>query len=693
MASYPVEESRQPPPVSSLLLRDRGRCDTHAPLNRSATFPVSSATGGALSRAHQFIRSCKSALFFASGLCLLSAAAWGQSVYEPYTFSTFAGVAGSAGSANGTGHQARFASATGLAVDGADNLYVADTGNNTIRKITPAGVVSTFAGSAGNSGSADGTAGAARFNAPIGLTIDGAGNLYVGDSGNHTIRKITPAAVVTTLAGSPGNPGSDNGTGSVARFNGPRGVAVDGGGNVYVADTFNNTIRKVTPAGSVSTFAGLAGEFGSTDGIGSVARFNRPRGVAVDSASNVYVADSANNLIRRISSTKAVTTVAGLAETSGSTDGSVFAARFFGPIGITVSPSRNIYLADTVNDTIRKISFSGAVTTLGGVPLMAGSANGAGAAARFASPQGVALDSAGRLFVADTGNNTIRVTPSSTPAPTPSPTGSPTPTPAPGRAQPLNISTRIRVGTGQNVLIGGFIVVGNDPKQILVRAIGPSLAHAGLSDFLPDPVLELHAADNSLITMNDNWRDNPAQAALIEATHIPPTDPAEAAIVATLAPGNYTAVIHGKGSATGIGLVEIYDLDRTVDSVIANISTRGSVQSGDDVMIGGFILGEGSDPAPVLVRALGPSLTNQGLTGVLQNPTLELHNENGDLIGSNDDWKSSQQAEIEATGIPPPNKLESAIIADLPAGHYTAIVAGKNGATGIALVEVYALQQ
>ena len=138
----------------------------------------------------------------------------------------------------------------------------------------------------------------------------------------------------------------------------------------------------------------------------------------------------------------------------------------------------------------------------------------------------------------------------------------------------------MRVGTSQNVLIGGFIVVGSASKPILFRAIGPSLANAGLSNFLPDPALDLHAADGSLITMNDNWQDNPAQAALIEATHIPPTDPAEAAIVATLAPGNYTVVIHGKGSATGIGLVEIYDLDRTVDSLVANISTRGSVQSG-----------------------------------------------------------------------------------------------------------------
>ena len=334
------------------------------------------------------------------------------------------------GSADGTGSAARFTSPSEVAVDSANNLYVADTGNHTIRKITPAGVVSTFAGSPGMPGSADGTGAAARFNSPIGVSLDGAGNLYVGDADNNTIRKITPAGVVTTLAGKAGEVGSADGTGSNARFNGPRGVAVNAAGDVYVADTFNNTIRKITPAGVVSTLAGLAGATGSADGTGSAARFNRPRGVAVDTASNVFVADTTNDTIRRITPAGVVTTVAGSALVGGSADGSVFAARFLAPFSINVSSSGDIYLADTVNDTIRKISALGVVNTLGGVPLMAGSADGTGANAQFTSPQGMGLDSAGNLFIGDTGNNTIRrgePTLSPSPTPSPSPTVSPSP--------------------------------------------------------------------------------------------------------------------------------------------------------------------------------------------------------------------------------------------------------------------------
>ena len=179
-----------------------------------------------------------------------------------------------------------------MAVDGSGNVYVADSGNYTIRKITPAGVVSTLAGLAGSSGSADGTGSAARFYYPTGVAVDGSGNVYVADTGNYTIRKITPAGVVSTLAGLAGSTGSADGTGSAARFYYPYGVAVDGSGNVYVADTGNYTIRKITPAGVVSTLAGTAGSSGSADGTGSAARFNYPTGVAVDGSGNVYVADS-----------------------------------------------------------------------------------------------------------------------------------------------------------------------------------------------------------------------------------------------------------------------------------------------------------------------------------------------------------------------------------------------------------------
>ena len=635
-----------------------------------------------------------SQLLIPFALCASATGVHGATMYSPYIFTTFAGKAGVVGSANGTGTSARFASPSGMGVDAANNVYIADTGNNTIRKITPAGVVTTLAGTAGMSGSADGTGSAARFTSPIGIALDAAGNIYVGDSGNNTIRKVTPAGVVTTFAGLAGVSGSANGTGNAARFNGPRGVAVDAAGNIFVADTFNNTIRKITPARVVSTFAGLAGVDGSKDGVGNVARFNRPRGVAVDSAGNVFVADTANSTVRRITPGRAVTTVAGVPGVSGSDDGSVFGAKFFGSIGIAVGQSGEIFLADTVNDTIRRISSTGVVNTLGGVPVVAGSANGSGAAARFASPQGIVMRSTGDILVADTGNNTIRrgVVGAPTPTPTPSVSPTPTPTPGPGPAQLLNIATRLRVQPDPNELIGGFIITGSAPKPILLRAIGPSLADAGVNDVLGDPTLELRAGDGSLIRSDDNWQDNAAQAALIQATGIPPQSTLESAIVATLSPGSYTAIMRGKNATSGVGLVEIYDLDRTVDSVLANISTRGLVKTNENVMIGGFILGEGGDDAPVLVRALGPSLAQAGISNVLPNPTLELRDVNGSLVASNDNWKSLQEAEIAATGVPPSNDLESAVIAALPPGNYTVIVSGKNDTTGVGLVEVFALQ-
>jgi N-acetylneuraminic acid mutarotase len=251
-----------------------------------------------------------------------------------------------------------------------------------------------------------------------------------------------------------------------------------------------------------------------------------------------------------------------------------------------------------------------------------------------------------------------------------------------------NISTRLRVETGDNVLIGGFIITGTQPKKIIVRASGPSL-----SSFFPgalaDPVLELRNSSGGLIGSNDNWRSD--QEVDIIATGIPPSNDLESAIVATLPANNsaYTAIVRGVNNGTGIGVVEAYDLDRTVDSKLGNISTRGFVQTGDNVLIAGtIVLGEASQQ--VLIRAIGPSLN---LAGEMADPTLELRDGNGGLIRSNDNWRSDQEAEITATGIPPSDDLESAIVQTLPANgaSYTAIVRGVDGTTGIAVVEVYAL--
>ena len=248
-----------------------------------------------------------------------------------------------------------------------------------------------------------------------------------------------------------------------------------------------------------------------------------------------------------------------------------------------------------------------------------------------------------------------------------------------------NISTRLRVETGDNVLIGGFIVTGAQPKKVLLRAIGPSLALAGK---LADPTLELFGP-NGLITSNDNWVDSPNRQEIIDST-IPPGNNLESAIVATL-PANsagYTAIVRGVNNTTGIALVEVYDLDQTVDSRLANVSTRGLVQTLDNVMIGGFIV-LASDPQKVIVRAIGPSLP---VTVKLEDPTLELHDKDGVTIASNDNWRSDQEAEIIATTLPPTDDAESAVVATLGPDAYTAIVRGQNNTTGVALVEVYRLE-
>ena len=259
----------------------------------------------------------------------------------------------------------------------------------------------------------------------------------------------------------------------------------------------------------------------------------------------------------------------------------------------------------------------------------------------------------------------------------------------------VNISTRLLVGTGDNRLIGGFIIQGNAPEGVIIRALGPS---TGIPGALQDPTLELHDSAGNVVS-NDDWRTDPTQEQFIIGTTIPPADDRESAIVAGLDPGSYTAIVAGKNGATGIALVEVYDLgtgsiDISGNARLANISTRGFVDTGDNVMIGGFII-RPQAPATsttVVIRAIGPSLSAFGITGALQDPTLELHDGNGSLIASNDDWRSTQEQQIIDTGLPPTDDRESTIVADLAAGNYTAIVSGKDNTTGLALVEVYALE-
>jgi hypothetical protein len=249
----------------------------------------------------------------------------------------------------------------------------------------------------------------------------------------------------------------------------------------------------------------------------------------------------------------------------------------------------------------------------------------------------------------------------------------------------------MRVQTGDNVGIGGFIITGSAPKHVLLRAIGPSLAQFGVPDVLADPVLELHGPGAFVTITDDNWRDDPMQEALIIADGIPPTNNLESAIDATLAPGAYTAIVRGKNNTSGVALVEVYDLDQAALSKLGNIRTRAFCGTGSDIVIAGFTLGNRGGDDRVIIRGLGPSLIAFGVPDALANPTLELRNSNGTLLISDDDWQdnAAQAAEITAAGLAPGNDLESAIAATLPPGAYTALLAGLDDGTGVGLVEVY----
>ncbi len=295
----------------------------------------------------------------------------------------------------------------GMAVDASGNLFVSDTSNNTIQFVTPTGSVGLLAGSSGQQGSADGSYGSALFRQPRGLALDKSENLYVADTGNSLIRKISPAGVVTTLAGSASVQGYIDATSSAAAFNSPQALAVDGSGNVYVADTGNSAIRRITPAGVVTTIAG-SGFKGSADGTANLAAFNQPSGIVLDSAGNLYVCDTFNDTVRKITPDGVVTTLAGVAGVGGYADGPMATALFNFPTGIAIDGSGNLFVADTGNEIIRVIKTDGTVISLAGLPTIAGLLDGTGSQAWFNQPEHLGLDSSANLYVTDNGNAAIR---------------------------------------------------------------------------------------------------------------------------------------------------------------------------------------------------------------------------------------------------------------------------------------------
>ena len=309
------------------------------------------------------------------------------------------------------------------------------------------------------------------------------------------------------------------------------------------------------------------------------------------------------------------------------------------------------------------------------------------------APRSLAFDRDGNLFIGEFSGKSIRKV-----APNGSSTFFFSPDPntfigglafEPPTAQVTNISTRASVKTGLGVTIGGFIVTGTDTKQVVVRGLGPTLMQFGVSGVLADPTLNLHDSTSSIAT-NDNWKDT--QQAAIQATGLAPPNDSESAILITLQPGNYTAILAGKTGTTGIGLVEVYDITTGAFAELTNVSTRGFVGSGQSVMIAGFITSGGNGSTQVVVRGLGPTLAQFGVSGALADPVVALVDSNGTVIQSNNNWKDTQQAAIQATGLAPPNNLEAALLATVTAGNYTAILSGNGGGTGIGLVEVYKLR-
>ncbi|MEO8438968.1 MAG: NHL repeat-containing protein [Spartobacteria bacterium] len=477
---------------------------------------------------------------------------------------------------------------------------------------------------------------------PRGLAFDAAGNLYVADGIALAIIKVTPDGTQSTFA---------------SGLNDPRGIAFDSAGNLFVCNAGNNEILKFTPAGMQSTF---------------VSGLNRPADIVFDSANNLFESD-------RLSGSLFKFTPAGMQST--------FATGLNLPAGLAFDSAGNLFVVEQGTASVLKFASDGTGETFAALD-----------PSDF--PIRVAIDENDNVFLSDApavgGGLIYQFTPSG--AQSTFATVSDTigflafapvvATPPPAAKQLLNISTRLNVLAGDNALIGGFIIDGTSPKRVIVRAIGPTLGDFGVPNFLANPTLTLNGADGSAIS-NDNWKDT--QQAEIEATGFAPSNDLESAIVATLAPGAYTAVVRGVNDGTGVGLIEAYDLDATTGT-LANISTRGFVDTGDNVMIGGFIVGDGETDSTVVVRAIGPTLSDFGVAGALADPTLELHDSNGSTLADNDNWKDTQQTEIEATGLAPGKDLESAIVATLPSGSYTAIVRGSLDTSGVGLVEVYNVQ-
>jgi sugar lactone lactonase YvrE len=521
----------------------------------------------------------------------------------------------------------------------AQNLFATDY--LSIDEFTPNGVQSIFA---------------SGLNNPLGLAFDRAGNLFVADTGTYTgtgaVYKFTPAGVRTTFASS---------------LNFPRALAFDSQGNLFVAAD-ETTIYKFTPSGARTTFATVqSGAYG----------------LAFDRAGNLFVAAGFSFVKNENGGTVYKFTPTGVRTT--------FASGLNSPFALAFDSQGNLFVADNgygydffLDAALYKFTPSGLRSTVASVndqvPV---------------NPTGLAIDSADNLFVSDywVSGNILKFTPSGVRTIFAARNYVTAMAFQPNASRLVNFSTRGFVQTGDNVLIGGFIVTGAGPKQVILRALGPTLGQPpfNVPNALANPVLELYDARSVLITSNENWGSAP-NAAAISASGFAPPNSLESAILTTLSPGNYTAIVRGANNSSGVALVEGYDLDNTAVSTFSGVSTRGFVQTGANVMIAGVTV-QGPDSESVIIRGLGPTLGQPpfNVPNALQDPFLDLRDVNGNRMMTNDNWGSASNAvAISSSGYAPPNSLEAAILIPLAPGNYTAILSGVNDTSGVGLVEVYA---
>lgn len=632
---------------------------------------------------------------------------------------TLSGTVGVRGLADGAGNMSLFNEPCGLALDSQGNLYVADRQNHSIRRITPSGITSTVAGSRPPVfGAADGYGPEARFNRPQAIALYN-GDLYIADTGNHAVRKVGRDGAVTTFAGSPDRIGSLDGPVSRARFSVPSGIAVDQAGNIYVADNGNRTVRKITAgglvetiarsfgaqsaphgiaadqqgsvyftnpdrntvhrisaAGEVTILAGADGQWGRTDGVGGTARFAIPKAIAVNDAGTVFVADV--NTVRRITPGGVVSTMAGNPNRSGLIDGGRDVACFANLHGLAIYPDGALYAID--DGTVRRIESDGHVTTVAGKSGRFGGVNGAASEAAFNDPQGIAADAAGNLYIADTENHAIRK--------------ATTATAAASTTRMVNLSIRSRAGKENNTLIVGFVIAGSGSKQLLVRGLGPALLAYGVTDALADPKLELYRS-GAVFDANDNWGGGVTLAqtfSTLGATGLTASSK-DAALLRGLESGPYSAHVTSANSTAGIALAEIYDTDKMGPRLV-NISARSEARTGDDILVAGFVLA-GAGPKTLLIRALGPTLGSLGVEGAMADPLLKLFKAGAELA-LNDNWGGTAPLKsafgiVGAAALQADASKDSALLVTLEPGVYSTQVSGVNESTGVALVEIYEL--